>query len=54
MVGGAWGATVHGVTKGRTRLRDFTHSLKHILPSLIDIIKTHSVIYNTDDGSLSY
>ena len=26
--GGAWGATVHGVTKSRTRLSDFTHSLK--------------------------
>ena len=26
--GGAWWATVHGVTKSRTRLSDFTHSLK--------------------------
>ena len=24
MVGGAWQAAVHGVTEGRTRLRDFT------------------------------
>ena len=24
----AWWAAVHGVTKGRTRLSDFTHSLK--------------------------
>ena len=23
---GAWGATVHGVTKSRTRLSDFTHT----------------------------
>ena len=29
MVGGAWGATVHGVAKGRTQLSDFTHSLTH-------------------------
>ena len=29
MVGGAWGATVHGVAKGRTRLSDFTHSHTH-------------------------
>ena len=27
MYGGAWGATVHGVAKSRTRLSDFTHSL---------------------------
>ena len=27
MDGGAWGATVHGVTKSQTRLSDFTHSL---------------------------
>ena len=26
MDGGAWGATVHGVTKSRTQLSDFTHS----------------------------
>ena len=26
MDGGAWWATVHGVTKSRTRLSDFTHS----------------------------
>ena len=25
MDGGAWWATVHGVTKSRTRLSDFTH-----------------------------
>ena len=24
---GAWQATVHGVTKSRTRLSDFTHSM---------------------------
>ena len=28
MEGGAWKATVHGVAKSRTRLSDFTHSLK--------------------------
>ena len=27
MDGGAWWATVHGVTKSQTRLSDFTHSL---------------------------
>ena len=27
MDGGAWWATVHGVTKSQTRLIDFTHSL---------------------------
>ena len=27
MDGGAWGATVHGVAKSRTRLSNFTHSL---------------------------
>ena len=27
--GGAWWATVHGVTKSWTRLSDFTHSLNH-------------------------
>ena len=26
---GAWRATVHEVTKSRTRLSDFTHFLKH-------------------------
>ena len=26
---GAWWATVHGVTKCRTRLSDFSHSLTH-------------------------
>ena len=31
MDGGAWGATVHGVTKSRTQLSDFTHSLTHSL-----------------------
>ena len=29
MDGGAWGATVHGVAKSRTRLSNFTHSLTH-------------------------
>ena len=29
MDGGAWWARVHGVTKSRTRLSDFTHSLIH-------------------------
>ena len=29
MDGGAWWALVHGVTKSRTRLRDFTHSLTY-------------------------
>ena len=29
MDGGAWWATVHGVTKSKTQLSDFTHSLTH-------------------------
>ena len=28
MDGGAWWATIHGVAKSRTRLSDFTHSLR--------------------------
>ena len=36
--GGAWWATVHGVTKSRARLSDFTHSqnraTQHLVPSL--------------------
>ena len=28
---GAWWATVHGVTKSRTRLSDFTHNQKDII-----------------------
>ena len=35
MDGGAWQAIVHGVTKSRTRLSDFTHSLTHSLPLLL-------------------
>ena len=31
MDGGAWWATVHRITKGRTRLSDFTHT--HVLLS---------------------
>ena len=26
---GAWGATVHGVTKSRTQLSDFTYCINH-------------------------
>ena len=29
MDGGAWSATVHGVTKSRTRLSDFTFTLEY-------------------------
>ena len=35
MDGGAWWVTVHGVTKSQTRLRDFTHSLTHIILKLL-------------------
>ena len=35
MDGGAWWATVHGVTKSQTRLSDFTHSLTHMTNSII-------------------
>ena len=31
MDGGAWWATVHGVTKSRTRLSDFTSLLFHVI-----------------------
>ena len=31
MDGEAWWATVHGITKSRTQLSDFTHSLPHPL-----------------------
>ena len=29
MDGGAWGAAVHGVAEGRTRLSDFTFTFMH-------------------------
>ena len=32
MDGGAWQAAVHGVTKSRTRLSDFTNSLTYLAP----------------------
>ena len=39
MEGGAWWATVHGVTKSRTRLSNFTslHCIPSTLPGLKDI-----------------
>ena len=36
---GAWGATVHGVTKSRTRLSDFTHTLIIVLFSVNKVLK---------------
>ena len=43
MDGRAWWATVHGVAKSRTRLRDFTQSRTHvlILKRLLDIISSN-------------
>ena len=38
MDGGAWWATVHGVTKSRTRLSDFTHLLRKKLGIVITIL----------------
>ena len=32
MDGGTWWATVHGVTKSRTRLRDFSHTMHGKVP----------------------
>jgi len=40
MDGGAWWATVHGVTKSRTRLRDFTSlvsDVEHLFMCLLAI-----------------
>ena len=38
MGGGAWWATVHGVTKSRTRLSDFNHSLTHSWASQVALV----------------
>ena len=40
MDGGAWWAAVHGVTKSRTRLRDFTFTF--YFPALEKEMATHS------------
>ena len=42
MDGGAWWAAVHGVTKGRTRLSDFTFTFH--FPALEKEMATHSSI----------
>ena len=42
MDGGAWGATIHGVAKSRTRLSNFTHSLTHSLLLYVDGLYTFS------------
>ena len=41
MDGGVWWATVHGVSKSRTGLRDFTFTfMKRFVPSKIPILDT--------------
>ena len=40
MDGGAWWATVHGVTKSRTRLSDFTFTFPVFIAALFTIAKT--------------
>ena len=45
MDGGAWGATVHGVAKSRTRLSDFTHSLTHSLEGLMLKLKFQYLVH---------
>ena len=42
MDGGAWQATVHGVTKGQTRLSDFTYTFH--FPALEKEMATHSSV----------
>ena len=42
MDGGAWWATVHGVTKSRTRLRDFTFTFH--FHALVKEMATHSSV----------
>ena len=42
---GAWGATVHGVAKSRTRLSDFTHSLTHFPHFLPASIASHHLSF---------
>ena len=40
MEGGAWQATVHGVTKSRTQLSNFTHTHTHIFVWIDSLEKT--------------
>ena len=41
MDGGAWWATVHGVTKSQTRLRDFTFTFRSSVA--LDYLSTHTL-----------
>ena len=41
MDGGAWWATVHGVSKSRTRLRNFTLSSKEAFAALPSFVSLH-------------
>ena len=51
MDGGAWWATVHGVTKSRTCLSDFMTMIEHFNKELENIKKTQSKINNSIDKS---
>ena len=42
MDGGAWWATVHGVTKSQTGLSDFTLTFNHPVPSFHVLIRAPS------------
>ena len=43
MDGGIWLATVHGVTKSRTQLSDFTHSLTKLKIGTYGVVKANKL-----------
>ena len=51
MDGGAWWATVHGVTKSWTQLSKFMTTIEHFNMKLENIKKTQSKINNSIDKS---
>ena len=44
MVGGAWWPTVHGATKSRTRLSDFTFTVRVYVVITVCGVLSHSVV----------